>query len=220
MLLRLPYGKRARSNRGFAFEEFAGPPVHEQFLWGNAALATALLIGRAFTARGWDMEPGDEREIGDLPAYTFEQDGEPEMQACAERYLTESEINTLLEAGLIPLASRARPQCRGCDPVSIGVGPTGTTGLVMAPPRSSLSDARAGEPGFMVLTAIPGPTTTRLVPAQHCGTLGLKLANIPAGLCWNTQMWNIQTPKPSFRVNGMPKNSGALSPCHFSYGTV
>jgi hypothetical protein len=28
------------------------------------------------------------------------------MQACAERYLAESEIDTLLEAGLIPLVSR------------------------------------------------------------------------------------------------------------------
>jgi predicted component of type VI protein secretion system len=52
------------------------------------------------------MEPGDEREIGDLPAYTFERDGETVLQACAERYLTESEIDSLLKAGLIPIASR------------------------------------------------------------------------------------------------------------------
>ncbi len=106
VLLRLPYGKRSDPIEAFAFEEFAGPPVREQFLWGNPALATALLIGKAFTARGWSMEPGDEREIGDLPAFTFEQDDEPAMQACAERYMTESESDTLLKAGLIPLASR------------------------------------------------------------------------------------------------------------------
>ena len=80
--------------------------MQDEFLWGNASLATALLIGKAFTARGWDMEPGDEREIGDLPAYTFDRDGEREMQPCAERVLTESEIDTLLKAGLIPIASR------------------------------------------------------------------------------------------------------------------
>ena len=80
--------------------------MQEEFLWGNASLATALLIGKAFTARGWDMEPGDEREIGDLPAYTFVRDGEREMQPCAERLLTESQIDTLLKAGLIPIASR------------------------------------------------------------------------------------------------------------------
>ena len=106
VLMRLPYGKGSDPIDSFAFEEFVGRPLHEEFLWGNASLATALLLGRAFTARGWDMEPGDEREIGDLPAYTFVRDGEREMQACAERFLTESETNTLLMAGLIPLASR------------------------------------------------------------------------------------------------------------------
>ena len=106
VLLRLPYGKASDPIQAFAFEEFAGLPVHEEFLWGNGALVPALLIGRAFTARGWDMEPGDEREVGDLPAYTFVRDGEREMQACGERYLTESEIQGLLTAGLIPVASR------------------------------------------------------------------------------------------------------------------
>ena len=106
VLLRLPYGRRSDPIEAFAFEEFVAVPPHEAFLWGNAALAMAVLIGRAFTARGWNMEPGDEREIGDLPAYTFERNGEREMQACAERFLTDSEIQTLLETGLIPFASR------------------------------------------------------------------------------------------------------------------
>jgi predicted component of type VI protein secretion system len=106
VLLRQPYGTGSDPIQAFAFEEFAGSPVHDEFLWGNAALVPALLIGRAFTARGWEMEPGDEREIGDLPVYTFKRDGESEMQACAERYLTESEIQGLLTAGLIPVASR------------------------------------------------------------------------------------------------------------------
>jgi type VI secretion system protein ImpC len=95
VLLRAPYGKASDPIESFAFEEFGGGvPNHEEFLWGNGALAAALLIGRAFTARGWEMEPGDER------------DGEREMQACGEHFLTEREINTLLTAGLIPLASR------------------------------------------------------------------------------------------------------------------
>jgi len=106
VLLRHPYGKASDPIQAFAFEEFAGLPVHDEFLWGSGALVPALLAGRAFTARGWDMELGDEREIGDLPAYTFMRDGEPEMQACGERYLTESELQGLLTAGLIPLASR------------------------------------------------------------------------------------------------------------------
>jgi len=106
VLLRAPYGKASDPIEAFAFEEFVGPPVPDALLWGNASLAMALLIGRAFTARGWDMEPGDEREIGDLPLYTFVRDGEREMQACGERFLTESQIHTLLQAGLVPVASR------------------------------------------------------------------------------------------------------------------
>ena len=106
VLLRLPYGKRSNPVESFTFEEFAGQPDHENFLWGTGSLAAALLIGRAFTANGWSMEPGDEREIGDMPAYTFIRDGEPQMQACAERFLTETQLNALLQRGLIPLASR------------------------------------------------------------------------------------------------------------------
>ena len=106
VLLRLPYGKGSDPIEAFRFEEFAGLPVHDEFLWGSASLAAALLIGRSFTARGWEMELGDEREIGDLPAYTFVRDGERELQACGERYLTETEIQRLLTAGLIPVASR------------------------------------------------------------------------------------------------------------------
>ena len=106
VLLRLPYGKVSDPIDAFAFEEVVGPPEQDRLLWGNASLALALLIGRAFTARGWNMTPGDEREIDDLPAYTFVRDGEREMQACGERFLTESQIETLLKAGLVPIASR------------------------------------------------------------------------------------------------------------------
>jgi type VI secretion system protein ImpC len=106
VLLRLPYGERTEPIDAFAFEEVFGAPASDELLWGNAALATALLIGRGFTARGWNMEPGDEREIGGLPAYTFVRDGEREMQPCAERLLSERDIDTLLKAGLMPIASR------------------------------------------------------------------------------------------------------------------
>ena len=106
ILLRMPYGKRSDPIESFAFEEFDGPPVHEELLWGQASLALALLLGRGFTERGWEMEPGDQREIGDLPAYTFTRDGEQVMQACAERFMSESEMESLLEAGLVPIVSR------------------------------------------------------------------------------------------------------------------
>ena len=106
VLLRRPYGKRSDPIEAFPFEEFVGAPVQEELLWGHAALPLALLIGRAFMDRGWEMEPGDAREIDDLPAYTFVREGQTEMQPCGERPLTERAINQLLSAGLVPLASR------------------------------------------------------------------------------------------------------------------
>ena len=105
VLLRLPYGKGGDAIEAFKFEELAATPDHEQFLWGNGALACALLIGRAFSAEGWDLEPGDERQIGDLPAFTCLVDGAPELQACAEHYLGEQGGNALLSAGLMPVMS-------------------------------------------------------------------------------------------------------------------
>ena len=106
VLLRMPYGRQSDPLEAFAFEELAGPPEPEQLLWGHASLAMGLLIGRAFSARGWAMEPGDEREIGDLPAYTFERDGERQMQPCAERLLSDRDIDTFVNAGLVPIAGR------------------------------------------------------------------------------------------------------------------
>ncbi len=105
VLLRMPYGKRSDPCSAFEFEEFPGAPEHSQFLWGTGSLAATLLIGRAFTANGWDFEAGDEREIGDLPAFHFMRDGESEMQACAEDYLGEQAGQALLEAGLMPVLS-------------------------------------------------------------------------------------------------------------------
>jgi predicted component of type VI protein secretion system len=106
ILLRRPYGKDSDPIDSFAFEELSGAPRHDEFLWGPGSLAMALLIGRSFTANGWNMEPGDEREIDDLPLVTLVRDGEREMQPCAERFLTESQIQSMLDAGLVPIASR------------------------------------------------------------------------------------------------------------------
>lgn len=106
LLLRLPYGRGYEGVDAFSFEEFAGAPAHEQFLWGCGALAPAWLLGRAFAAGGWQMALEQEREVAGLPAYTTVlPDGERELQACAEHYHGEQEITALLAAGLMPLAS-------------------------------------------------------------------------------------------------------------------
>jgi type VI secretion system protein ImpC len=105
MLLRLPYGKSTDPIGSFPFEELA-PRRHESYLWGSGALACAQLIGRAFAASGWDMAPGDELELEDLPAHVHDDGGEKRLQPCAEAALADRAAETILAAGLMPLLSR------------------------------------------------------------------------------------------------------------------
>jgi type VI secretion system protein ImpC len=105
LLLRLPYGKETDPAEQFEFEEFTALRQHEELLWGNPALACAMLLGQSFSDCGWEMEPGDQLDIADLPAYSFERDGETELQACAEAYLTERAGEAILQRGLMPLLS-------------------------------------------------------------------------------------------------------------------
>ena len=105
MLLRLPYGENSDEIDDFTFEELSEPPEHEALLWGNPAFGCAALIGEAFTQRGWQMEPGDLLDIGELPAYSYNMDGEKKIMPCAETYLTETAAEKILGQGLMPLLS-------------------------------------------------------------------------------------------------------------------
>jgi type VI secretion system protein ImpC len=105
VLLRLPYGRRTDPVEQFDFDELAGGWAHENYLWGNPAVACALLIGRSFMARGWELEPGDDLGVTDLPAHTLERDGERQLQACAETYLSERTSQAILNRGVMPLLS-------------------------------------------------------------------------------------------------------------------
>lgn len=103
MLLRLPYGKQSDALDQFEFEEYDGD--HAGYLWGNPACACALLLGRSFEEQGWDMRPGDDLELDDLPAHTVRRDGVAAMQACAENFLSERAGEAILAQGLMPLLS-------------------------------------------------------------------------------------------------------------------
>jgi type VI secretion system protein ImpC len=103
-LLRLPYGKKTLPLESFAFEEFAAPPVHEDYLWGNPAFAVALLLAQSFSEAGWEMRVGT-LEIDGLPLHLYETDGGVVSKPCAEVLLTEDAAEQVLEKGLIPLVS-------------------------------------------------------------------------------------------------------------------
>jgi type VI secretion system protein ImpC len=103
--LRLPYGKKTSPLEEFDFEEFAGTPVHEDYLWGNPAFAVALLLGQSFGEAGWEMRPGTAAEIDRLPLHVYQNGGESVPKPCAEVMLTEEAVERMVEEGLIPLVS-------------------------------------------------------------------------------------------------------------------
>lgn len=104
-LLRLPYGEDGEPCEAFAFEEMTEPPAHEAYLWGDPAVACALLLGQSFTQAGWALRPGMHAGIGGLPVHLVRSDGAMEAQPCAEITMTERAAARLMERGLMPLAS-------------------------------------------------------------------------------------------------------------------
>ena len=104
-LLRLPYGKDTDPTELFDFEEMSQPPVHEDYLWGNAAFACTLLLAQAFGQYGREMRPGAYAEIDGLPLHTYREDGESQVKPCAEVLCTEDALEQILEHGLMSLVS-------------------------------------------------------------------------------------------------------------------
>ena len=120
MLLRLPYGKRTDPVDDFEFEECASKWDHRHYLWGNPALAAALVIGR-----NWSWDELD-LNVEDLPTHTYDEDGETKMQACAEVYLSEQVAGKILDRGIMPLLSyRNRNMVRLARLQSLADPPTG-----------------------------------------------------------------------------------------------
>lgn len=105
VLQRLPYGAATDPIDAFAFEELPPTRDHEAYLWGNPALALALLVARAFRQEGWSMDLDSELELADLPSHSYREDGEIKQQPGAELLISESAGSALLGRGLMPLLS-------------------------------------------------------------------------------------------------------------------
>lgn len=104
-LARVPYGTRTSPIQPFKFEEIEGRPVHEDLLWANSAFLCALALGEAFTREGWNLRPGRGREIGDLPLYTYKDDGESVAYPCAEALLIDRAQERITDGSLVALQS-------------------------------------------------------------------------------------------------------------------
>lgn len=109
VLMRLPHGAKSDPIERFAFEEMAGTPRHEDYLWGPAALALALLAARAWDAEagGFRLDDAAALELEDLPGpVVTEADGSRRLQPAAEWLLGDAAAEALSDRGLMPLLSR------------------------------------------------------------------------------------------------------------------
>lgn len=105
LLMRLPYGADTDPVDSFEFKEMPAEPQHETFLWGNPAFHCALLLARSFTQQGWSMQPGDDLQLEEQPAYIIQQQGESGLQSCAEVFLSEATMEKILLQGIMPFIS-------------------------------------------------------------------------------------------------------------------
>jgi type VI secretion system protein ImpC len=78
---------------------------HQDYLWANPAMACSALLAESFTRQGWRMTPGDDVDLGDLPAHHYKEDGESRLQPCAELLISEATMVAMLDQGLMPLIS-------------------------------------------------------------------------------------------------------------------
>ena len=104
-LARLPYGSDTEPLESFSFEEFTDGPVHDGYLWANAAFTCGLLMAQSFREFGWEMGRTLKQDIEGLPIHIYKQDGETVYTPCAEVQLTHEACDKLMEYGLMPLVS-------------------------------------------------------------------------------------------------------------------
>jgi type VI secretion system protein ImpC len=112
LLARLPYGPRNDPVAAFPFDELADSApasLHDRLVWRSAALDAALLLAQGHSQGGVETL----LQLEDLPAFIDRSGDEPRLQAVAEAYLGEREVNVLQGAGLIALQSdRRMPHAR------------------------------------------------------------------------------------------------------------
>ena len=104
-LSRLPYGREFDPLESFQFEEFDGPPRHDEYVWSNTCFVAALLLGQTFSAYGWDMHQKFVQDVEQLPMHVYKHGGETIFQPCAETLLTQNACEKMMEHGLMPLVS-------------------------------------------------------------------------------------------------------------------
>ncbi len=128
-LLRLPYGAGSDPLEQFEFEEMAERPQHKDYLWGNPCLACICLLGRYFSADGWNLQTGAGGDIENLPLHVYREADETRLKPCAEALLTERAAEIIMNAGFMPLLSfREQDRIRLARFQSLALPPTRLAG--------------------------------------------------------------------------------------------
>ncbi|NND61091.1 MAG: hypothetical protein HKN49_12570 [Gammaproteobacteria bacterium] len=121
LLGRLPYGRQTDEIDSFDYDEFANGRNHADYLWTTPAFAVA----RALVA---ELSGYDGLDIDDLPMHVFEEDGEREIQPCAEAWLADRAAQQIMGAGIMPVLSvRGSNRARIVRLQSIAESPTALT---------------------------------------------------------------------------------------------
>lgn len=100
MLLRQPYGRRSDAVDAFDFEELEANPDHESFVWGNPAIALAVLWLRQLA------EPQSTLQVNDLPMVMYDDGGGQAVKPPSELYISDSAAEKLISLGLMPLVGQ------------------------------------------------------------------------------------------------------------------
>jgi len=108
-LLRPPFGEAYKPAEQFSFEEFGGPG-QEGYLWGNAAVASAMLLMKSFIADGWGFKPGKILALDSVPMHIYRMpDDDTDIAVTTELRFTNTTSQKVTKRGLMPwLAVRGR----------------------------------------------------------------------------------------------------------------
>jgi type VI secretion system protein ImpC len=106
ILLRMPYGHDTSPTERFEFDELPAPD-HAGYLWGNPAIAWAMVLARGFSADGWDLVDNLDPDVDELPLHVYDDDGQSHIKPCAEALLTDRATEQILGSGIAPLQSFA-----------------------------------------------------------------------------------------------------------------
>jgi len=108
-MLRPPYGPKTSGVDAFDFTEIPETPAHDDYLWGNSAIACAVVLAAAFESGGWEeMASSINPEVEGLPVHTWGPPASPDMTPCAETWMTEELAMQLMNAGFLAFASLKR----------------------------------------------------------------------------------------------------------------